>query len=494
MSNIKKLASQTAVYGLSSILGRILNYLLVPIYTRVLIESAYGSVVEMYSYIALFLVVLTYGLETAFFRYSQDSKDKKIVYGTSVTSIISTSLLFLVLVFVLLDPISSLLKYTNHTDYIIYFALILFFDAINTIPFANLRAENKAKKFVMVKLIGIFLNIGLNLFFIVLVPVLAKNNYGFFTEAVNAFYNESDLVSYIFLANLISSAIMSLFFIQDFLKYSYRFSFGIWKKMMVYALPLLVFGLAGVVNEVIDRVMLKYLLDEQTSMAQVGIYGACYKVSLLMTIFIQAYKYAAEPFFFSKYKDSDARQTYANVMNYFVIIISLIFLGTVLYLDLVIYFVGDKFRSGINVIPILLLANMFLGIYYNLSIWYKLTDKTRYGAYIAIFGAVITIALNYYWIPRIGFMGSAWATLICYGSMMALSYLLGQKHYKVPYKLWQNLGVVGLALAFYILSISFEIEDLVYKIFVNSVYLIAYLLLIGLFYRKQILALASRRK
>lgn len=492
MSNIKKLAGQTAVYGLSTIIGRVLNYLLVPIYTRVLDESAYGTVVEWYSYIALFLVVLTYGLETAFFRYSQDSTDKKRVFGTSLTSIVSTSLLFLVIVFMFINPISSALQYSLHAEYVVYFALILFFDAINTIPFANLRAENKPKKFVIIKLTGIFLNIGMNLFLVILVPYVVNNHNGFLTDIFLTFFDKNDLISYILLSNLISSGFTSLLFVGDFFKFSYRFDFKLWKKMMVYALPLLVFGLAGVVNEVMDRVLLKYLLPSDISLAYVGIYGACYKVAVLMTIFIQAYKYAAEPFFFAKHKDTDARQTYATVMNYFVIVTSLIFLGTMLYLDLVIYFVGDKFRSGRDVIPILLLANMFLGIYYNLSIWYKLTDKTKFGAYISIFGAVITLALNFYWIPRIGYMGSAWATFICYGAMMVVSYIIGQKHYKVPYKVWQNVGVMAFSVGLYFLSVQMGIENLTLKMLVNTLLLSVFVAVIAITYRHQIKTLGAK--
>ncbi len=476
MNPLKKLASQTAVYGLSSILGRILGYLLVPIYTRVLAEAPYGSVVELYSYIALILVILTYGMETAFFRFSESSDKPNKVFGSAFLSILGTSVFFIVLISFFYHPIADLIEYSNKSNYIIYLGLILFFDSINTIPFAKLRADNRAKRFVAVRLTGIFVNIALNLILILLIPYLLKTNTSdSFHSFINSFYNEANKVDYILISNVVSSGLMTLMLLPDLLKIKLEFDKVIWKKLMIYAMPLLIFGLAGVMNEVLDRILLKYLLPKDIAMAQLGIYGAVYKVSILMTIFIQAYRYAAEPFFFAHEKHKDAKEMYANMMNYFVIITSLIFLGTMLYMDIIIHLIGEPFREGAPVIPILLMANLFLGIYYNLSVWYKLTNKTKWGAYISIVGAIITISLNIYWIPRIGYTGSAWATFYCYGSMMVLSLLIGRKYYPIPYNILKILMYLGISVALYFLSLQFGIEILWIKLSVNTVLLLAYL-------------------
>jgi len=491
MNPLKKLAGQTAVYGLSSILGRILGYLLVPIYTRVLAEAPYGSVVELYSYIALLLVILTYGMETAFFRFSESSGKSNKVFGSAFLSILSTSVVFIILLSFFYQPIADAIGYTNKSEYIVYLGLILFFDSINTIPFAKLRADNRAKRFVVVRLTGIFVNIGLNLILILLIPYLLKTipSEGFHSF-INSFYDEANKVDYILISNVISSGLMTLMFVPDLLKIKLEFDKAIWKKLMVYALPLLVFGLAGVLNEVLDRILLKYLLPKDIAMAQVGIYGAVYKVSILMTIFIQAYRYAAEPFFFAHEKHKDAKEMYASMMNYFVIITSLIFLGTMLYMDIIIHFIGEPFRIGAPVIPILLLANLFLGIYYNLSVWYKLTNKTKWGAYISIVGAIITISLNIYWIPRIGYTGSAWATFWCYGSMMVLSLLIGRKYYPIPYNIGRILMYLLISVGIYFLSLQIPASTLALRLSINTLLLLAYLGFIYFMERKNIRALS----
>ncbi len=476
MNPLKKLAGQTAVYGLSSILGRILGYLLVPIYTRVLAEAPYGSVVELYSYIALLLVILTYGMETAFFRFSESTGKSNKVFGSAFLSILTSSAFFIILLSFFYQPIADLIGYTNKSEYIVYLGLILFFDSINTIPFAKLRADNRAKRFVAVRLTGIFVNIGLNLILILLIPYLLETiPSDSFHSFINSFYDEANKVDYILISNVISSGLMTLMFLPDLLKIKLVFDKAIWKKLMIYALPLLVFGLAGVLNEVLDRILLKYLLPKDIAMAQVGIYGAVYKVSILMTIFIQAYRYAAEPFFFAHEKHKDAREMYASMMNYFVIITSLIFLGTMLYMDIIIHFIGEPFRIGAPVIPILLLANLFLGIYYNLSVWYKLTNKTKWGAYISIVGAIITISLNIYWIPRIGYTGSAWATFYCYGSMMVLSLLIGRKYYPIPYNIGRILIYLLVSVGIYFLSLQIPANTLSVRLSINTVLLLAYL-------------------
>jgi O-antigen/teichoic acid export membrane protein len=487
MNPLKKLAGQTAVYGLSSILGRILGYLLVPIYTRVLAEAPYGSVVELYSYIALLLVILTYGMETAFFRFSESTGKSSKVFGSAFLSILGSSVFFIILLSFFYQPIADLIGYTHKSEYIVYLGLILFFDSINTIPFAKLRADNRAKRFVAVRLTGIFVNIGLNLILILLIPYLLETiPSDSFHSFINSFYDEANKVDYILISNVISSGLMTLMFLPDLLKIKLEFDKAVWKKLMIYAMPLLIFGLAGVLNEVLDRILLKYLLPKDIAMAQVGIYGAVYKVSILMTIFIQAYRYAAEPFFFAHEKHKDAKEMYASMMNYFVIITSLIFLGTMLYMDIIIHFIGEPFRIGAPVIPILLMANLFLGIYYNLSVWYKLTNKTKWGAYISIIGAIITISLNIYWIPRIGYTGSAWATFYCYGSMMVLSLLIGRKYYPIPYNIGRILMYLLISVGIYFLSLQIPVEDLAIKLSINTLLLLGYLAFIYFMERKNI--------
>lgn len=447
---LRKLAGQTAIYGLSSIIGRVLAYLLVPIYTRVFLPEEYGVVNELYAYVSLLLVLLTYGMETAFFRFSEMEDDKPKVYSTALISLLVSTGVFMMVALFSYRPLADVLRYPDHSEYILWFAIIVSMDALTAIPFARLRAENKPKRFATIKLLNIAFNIGLNLFFIVLCPYLLRK--GLYTGAVNAVYNPQIGVGYIFISNLISSAFTILLLLPEYLRIPYRFDRALWKRMIVYALPLLVVGTAGIINETMDRIFLKYLLPEDVAMAQLGIYGACYKISLLMTIFIQAFRFAAEPFFFAQSRESDARKTYADVMKYFVIVCSLIFLAVMLYMDVVKYFVGSNYYEGLPVVPILLLANLFLGIYFNLSIWYKLTGQTRFGAYISVGGAVLTIVLNVLWIPWIGYMGSAWATFLCYFGMMVASYLLGQRHYPVKYNVAGHLFYILLAVLLYLIS------------------------------------------
>lgn len=473
MNPLRKLAGQTAIYGLSSIIGRVLSYLLVPIYTNVFMPEEYGVVSELYAYISLLLVLLTYGMETAFFRFSEMEQDKAKVYSTALISLMVSTGLFILISLFSFVPVSQILRYPDHPEYIIWFALIVSLDALTAIPFAHLRALNKAKRFASVKLLNIGFNIALNLFFILLCPYLLKH--GMLTGFVHAVYHPEIGVGYIFISNLVSSAFTILLLLPEYLRITYRFDRALWKRMIRYALPLLVVGLAGIINETMDRIFIKYLLPEDVAMTQLGIYGACYKISILMTIFIQAFRFAAEPFFFSQAREADAKQTYAAVMKYFVIICSVIFLAVMMYIDIVKYFVGKAYFEGLPVVPILLLANMFLGIYFNLSIWYKLTGQTRYGAYISVGGALLTIVLNVLWIPWIGYMGSAWATFLCYFAMMVASYIIGQKHYPVKYNIPGSLFYLVFALLLYFLSMWISPGSVRAGLLINTVLFMIYL-------------------
>lgn len=441
MSQIKKLAGQTAIYGLSSIVGRLLNYLLVPLYTRIFNPEAYGVVSEFYAYVTFLIVLYTYGMETAYFHFSNKDDDREKVYSNSFSMLVMSSVFLSVILILFSNSIANGLGYHEHPEYIIWFALILAFDAITALPFARLRQENKAKKFALIKIVNISSNIGLNLFFLAVLPKFINSS------LFSVLYNPAIGVGYVFIANLLSSFITLLFFYNDFRFFKLKVNFDLIKEMLVYAFPLLIAGFAGMINETLDRAILKYLVtDKSTALHQLGIYSACYKLSIIMTLFVQTYRYAAEPFFFSQAKKKNNKELYASIMNYFVFVCSLIFLGVMLYMNIAKYFIGEKFHEGLQVVPILLFANLFLGVYLNLSMWYKLSGQTKYGAWFSIAGAAITIILNFMLIPLMGYMGAAWATFICYGAMMIISYLYGQKNYPIPYNLKICLPIIVLSI------------------------------------------------
>ncbi|MCX6244347.1 MAG: oligosaccharide flippase family protein [Bacteroidetes bacterium] len=484
MHPLKRLAGQTAIYGIPSILGRILGYFLVPLYTRLFMPGEYGTVNVFYAYASFLMVILTYGMETAFFRFNEEEKDKERVFSSGMISLIVTSLIFLFLASVFAQPIANWIEYPEHKEYILWFAWMLALDALAAIPFARLRAQFKAKRFVFIKFSNISINIGLNLFFLLLCPYLFQNlEEGRARNLLELIYRDDWTIEYIFISNLIASAATLLMLFPQFMGLKWKLDMKLWKRMIVYAFPLLFAGMAGMVNETFDRLLLRYLLPPDISSYQVGVYSACYKISILMTIFIQAYRYAAEPFFFAQAKEKDAKQVYAKIMDYFIIVVSLIFLVTMLYLDdfVLRILVGKKnYWEGKGVIPVLMMANLFLGVYYNLSIWYKLTSKTIWGAWLSVIGAVITLALNFWWIPLsadhliYGYYGSAWATFICYGSMMIISYLVGQKYFPVPYNLLKFFGYLGLSVLLYFISVLVTFEPAVLRIVFHTFLLLVF--------------------
>ncbi|MCX6284818.1 MAG: oligosaccharide flippase family protein [Bacteroidetes bacterium] len=484
MSSIKRLASQTAVYGIPTILGRFLQYLLVILLTRIFSKAEYGTISVFYSYASFLMVVLTYGMETAFFRFSEKEEDKDSVFSTGMISLLLTSASFIFLASLFSGTIAGWIDYPLQAKYVIWFAWILGLDALVAIPFARLRSQNKAARFATLKMINIFTNIGLTLFFIVACPYAWKH-YPSVQGVLGLVYRPDWGIEYVFIANLAASIITLALLLPMLLNMRWKMHKVLWKRMLFYAFPLLFAGLAGMVNETFDRLMLRYLLpySRELTEAQVGIYSACYKISILITLFVQAYRFAAEPFFFAHAREKDARQTYARIMDYFIIAISTVFLVTMLYLDdIFIRLIGKDFREGKAVIPVLMLANIFLGIYYNLSIWYKLTGKTIWGAWLSLIGAVITLVLNFWWIPLSpdhlihGYIGSAWATFICYGSMMVIAYLLGQKYYPVPYRIWKAAGYTGFALLLYLISAYLSIQHPVSRILFHTGLLFVFLL------------------
>jgi len=462
MNPLKRLAGQTAVYGVSSVLGRILGYLLVPLYTRVFLPDEYGTVNVFYAFAAFLTVVLTYGMETAFFRFYENEPDKGKVFSTGLISLTVTSVAFIALANVFNSSVAAWIGYPGHPEYITWFAWFLGLDAISKIPFALLRAQNKAIRFAAINMTNILVNFGLNLFFLLFCPhVLGHSSWSFLHGFINAIYNPEWGIEYIFISNLVASSVTLLLLIPQFRAVRQKADSRLLRQMLVYALPLLFAGMAGIVNETFDRLLLRYLLPAGTAEYQVGIYSACYKISILMTIFIQAYRYAAEPFFFAAAKEKEPGNLYRRTMNYFIIAVSFIFLATMVYLDdfILRFLIGKNYWEGRAVIPILMMANLFLGVYYNLSIWYKLTSKTVWGAWLSLMGAVITLALNFWWIPLgpdhliHGYMGSAWATFICYGAMMVASYLLGRHFFPVKYDLGRFCIYLGLALLLYMVSL-----------------------------------------
>lgn len=488
---LKKLAGQTAIYGLSSIVGRLLNWFLVPVYLAK--EAAnftpdqYGIITEMYSYVAFLVVFLTYGMETAYFRFSTlKDQNKNNVYTTVIRSLFTTSFIFIAIAFLFDQPIANWLKYPNNPEFVTWFALIVGLDAISSIPMAKLRAENKPIKFAVINFTNIFVNIGLNLFFLAYckpMHIAGETNW-----LIETFYNPEIGVGYVFISNLVASVVKFILLLPEIVKDRAQFDIVLLKKMFVYALPLLVFGLAGIVNETIDKIMLNRMLfdklGETETRSIIGIYGACYKLSIIITLFIQAFRYAAEPFFFSQQKEENAKEIYAKIMTYFVIVCATIFLVVMLYIDIVKYFIPNQsYWEGLKVVPILLFANICLGIYYNQSIWYKLSHKTQFGAYIGIFGAVITIILNYIWIPQYTYMGSAWATLICYCSMMVLSFILSRNYYPIKYDLPRVFLYLITAFLLYFGTEYLSLNEGMLKYVIHSMIILGFITLIYLIER-----------
>lgn len=445
MNPLKKLASQTAIYGIPSIGGRFLFFLLNYLYTRVFTLDQFGVNSEFYAYSGFLTVLLAFGMETGFFRFAKDAENPKSVYATTLSFIVGTSSIFLILIYIFGQQIADVLKYPDHVEYIHWFGWMLALDAICAIPFAKLRAENKAAWFATVKMLEIGVNLALNIFFLIICRTAYQNNAGNWLAEL---YNPNFGVGYIFVANLVASGVKMLLLSPQFKDGFSGFDKELLKKIVRYSLPMVVIGFAGIINEMLDRMILKYTLpyDNITNLQMLGIYAACYKISIIMSLFIQAFRFAAEPFFFAQSTKDNSKKIYADVMHYFTLFCVFIFLLVMLYMDWFQYFIGAPFRVGLGVVPILLMANLFLGIYVNLSIWYKLTDRTMLGATVSIGGAVLTVILNILLIPSMGYLGSAWATLACYMGMAIVSYILGQKYYPVEYNLPKLFGYIVLGL------------------------------------------------
>lgn len=438
MSGIKKLAGQTLWYGVSAIAARFLNYLVTPYLTNVLSSQDYGKMSLVYSVLPFLNVIFTYGLETAFFRFSEKEENKKTIYNTTATSIIISTVLFGITLLLFHKQLASFAGIGNYPELIKLSIFIIMIDTLAIIPFAKLRYDGRPRKYAMAKITGIVAYLFFTWFFLSVCFTAAKNTpHSFWAGFVNTSHNP---VYYIVVANLIQAVVTLAFLYKEIAAIRLRVDTRLLRQIIAYSLPLIIVGMGGVINETMDRIMLKWWVPGSNDFkeTQVGIYSACYKLSILISLFVQAFRMGAEPFFFKQAGTENPQRTYARVMKFFVIVICIMFLVVSLYIHIWKYFIAAKLWEGLTVVPILLLANMFLGIYYNLSIWYKLGHKTMAGAWITLAGATITIIINYFFIPHFSYMACAWATFFCYGSMMVLSFTWGQKEYKIPYA-WKKL-------------------------------------------------------
>lgn len=432
MSGFKSLFKQTFIYGLATVLPRMLSFILVPLYTdpSVLSRAEYGEVSFIFAYFVLFNVVLAYGMETAFFRFFNKEENQKNVLNTSATSLTVSSLAVLGIAFLFRNQISSLIEID--LQYLNLVFLILLLDALVIIPFAWLRATSQPTKYAIIKILNVAVNLGLNVFLLVYLKDLAETN-----SIFNSIYKPKFEINYIFISNVIASALTLVWLLPFYRNVKFKIDIKLWKKMMNYALPVLIAGVAYSINETFDRILLKELLPENIADDQIGMYSACYKLALFMTLFATAFRLGIEPYFFSHSKTKDPQKNYAKILEFFIAFGAIILVTVVVFADIIkpIIIRSEAYYDAMWIVPFILIANFCLGIYHNLSVWYKITDRTKYGAYISVFGAVITLLINYILIPKIGFKGSAIATLCAYSLMMFLSYFFGRKYYPIPYNL-----------------------------------------------------------
>ena len=453
MGILKTLYKQTFIYGLATVVPKMLSFLLVRLHTdKSVLENVadYGDVSLIFAYFVLFNVLLAYGMETAFFRFLNSEQKKKSVLNTSAISLVLTSILVLVIGYFFRDQVSRITHID--ADYIVLVLWILFFDALVIIPFAYLRAMGKPIKYTVLKLLNVVLNLGLNVVLLLFLKSWAESS-TFWTT----FYRPNFEVHYIFIANLVASGVTFLTLISFYFKLNYNFDAKLWKQMLRYAFPVLIAGIAFSINETFDRILLERLLPDNLAKDAIGTYSACYKLALFMMLFATAYRLGIEPFFFSNAKAKDAKANYAKILEFFVIFGALILLTVVVFVDILklILIPNEAYWEAMTVVPILLLAYLFLGVYHNLSVWYKITDRTKFGAYISIFGALITLLINIIFIPKFGYMASAIATLFAYTAMALTSYILGKKYYSIPYNLkkmglYLALSIIFSALSFYL--------------------------------------------
>jgi len=483
----KNLFKQTAIYGLATVLPRMLSFLLVRLYTGILPTGEYGEVSILLSWMVFFNVILSYGMETGFFRFYNSETDKQNVTATATISIFWSTIFFLFGALIFRDSLASYAKVD--AQYITYAIWILALDALVIIPFSKLRAAQRSMQYAAIKIGNVVVNLGLNIFFLLYLPKLAETNPN---SILDNLYFENFEIGYIFVANLVASLATLLVLSPNYISLNRAFDSVLWKKMMQYGLPILVAGIAFAVNEHLDKILLGWWLPENIAKSEVGAYSACYKLGLFMVLFATAFRLGIEPFFFSHSKNENAPQTYATITKYFVIFGSLILLSVIVFADVLkLILLDDKsYWEAMKVVPLIILANFCLGIYNNLSVWYKLTDNTQIGAYISIIGAILTLVLNYFLIPKYSYYGSAIATIVAYGSMMIISYILGNKYYPIPYDMKKIGRYLGLSILFSIISFYFFRENY----FVGIPLLISFMYFVFYNEKEIILSIVKRKK
>ena len=474
MANLKSLAKDTAIYGMSSILGRFLNYLLVPLYTSNISAASggYGIITNLYAYTALLLVILTYGMETTFFRYAnKTNEDPQKVYSSTLIMVGFTSLLFIILVSIFLQPLSGVMGYSDHSSYVWVMAATVSIDAFQCIPFAYLRYKKRPIKFAALKLLFIAFNIALNLLYFVVLPDLYKS----YPDIIQHIYNPETGVGYAFYINLVCTASITFFFYKELTGFKYTFDKELAKRMLSYSWPILILGIAGILNQTADFILFPYLYKGGQAHQQLGIYGAASKIAMIMAMITQAFRYAYEPFVFGKGNDKDNRETYAVAMKYFIIFTLLAFLVVMGYINILRHIIGRDYWEGLKVVPIVMAGTIMMGVYFNLSFWYKLIDKTIWGAYFSGIGCFVLILINVIFVPQYGYMACAWAGLIGYATAMTLSYFVGQKKYPINYPL-KSIGIYVLIAVFFFIAITYSNQHLpkIYALAVNTLIIFAF--------------------
>lgn len=476
MADMKNLAKDTAIYGVSSILGKFLNWCLLPFYSYVLPSPEdYGMVTDLYNWTAVVYILLTYGMETGFFRFvNKTEESSNTVYSTTLTSVAASSLFFIVVCLLFNSPISVAMGYGAHPEFIWMMCVIVAIDAFSAIPFAFLRYKKRPIAFASLKMVMIFSNILLNVFFLWICPKI----HAWQPALVDWFFVPNYGVGYVFVANFLSS-IIGLITLVPYMWVKWLFDRALWKRMLKYSLPLLVLGLAGIMNQSFDKIVFKYLFDDQQeALNQLGIYGACFRIGVVMMMFTQAFRYAYEPFVFAKQKNEDNQKAYSDAMKYFIIFSVFIFLGVMYFLDVLQYLIRSDYREGLVVVPIVLVCYIFQGIYFNLSFWYKLSEKTNWGAIIALIGSVATVAGNIIFVPMYGYIGSAWVAFVCFFLMMVISWVLGQKYYPIVYDLKSAGRYAFLGMVFYLAGMYVPIDSLVLRLVYRSVLLLLFVALV----------------
>lgn len=483
MASIKSLFKDTAIYGVSSIVGRFLNWCLVPMYTYLFAAGEYGIVTNIYAYVALALVILTYGMETGFFRFANHDrwKDPSEVYSTGLISLATSSFLFIIVGSLFSPELAKLLDCSKHPSFIWMMIVTVGIDAFTSLPFAYLRYQKRPLRFASLKLLNIGLNIGLNIFFILLCPWLWKNA----PNTIRWFYDPDFGIGYIFLANLISSLTILLLIYPELTAVKYRFNGRLLKEMLNYSYPILILGIAGIMNQTIDKILYPILIaDKAAAMTGLGIYGANYKIAIVMVMFTQAFRFAYEPFIFAQNKEvngADKNASYSQAMNWFVAFGLFIFLGVIFFLPILKYFIAPQYFEGLKVVPIIMMAELFAGIFFNLSLWYKLSDKTIWGTWFSLMGLAVTLLLNILFVPHFGYIACAWAAFGCYGFMMVASYLVGNRKYPIGYQLGKLSLYFISAMALWLVSsvlttenlwIDFPCRTILLVVFAGSVLLI----------------------